>query len=341
MFLQEQLDQGTRLRRWASTVRGSFPQPYLHLADVKAARRFLRLRLDVLPTEDNVRSRPHYKGVERALDRIDNEYRRACYNCAAIDDEVPDVFWPESLEHVLLCCNHAALSDLRDTAREELRDIANDTRAMRLAHESGAAVPRFLDGEDTALLVALQLRIGVGPQPAVRVPVPLAPAAVRRDGPQFRYDPVEASATAAWVNALTSDWCDVHRCPQRNDNLYDHPGGRLCLAVARHAVAVFATRRRALKANPEFAVRSRDPLGTAASAVPSSHTAGGLGTRRSVTVRKSKSAISVRVRPVRRASPHGRRMASGALIPTNYQPSPVASEPVVRASLLSNPVFQG
>jgi hypothetical protein len=77
--------------------------------------------------------------------------------------------------------------------------------------------------------------------------------------PQFARDIPAATATAKWVRALTDDWRDIYRNVRRNDNPLTSPGYRLASLVARHAVAVFSTRRNLLRCVPGFDARARDP----------------------------------------------------------------------------------
>ena len=94
---------------------------------------------------------------------------------------------------------------------------------------------------------------------AVTRGVALQRAISRRDAPQFVRDIPMAKATADWIRALTNDWCDILRDVRRRDNPFSSPGCRLTNLVARHAVAVFSTRRKLLRVNAGYAVRVRDP----------------------------------------------------------------------------------
>ena len=254
-FLDDQVADHTRLRRWASSLSCSFQQPFWRLADVRAARRLLRLRLDLLPNEDQMRWCPHTRSQLR-LPRIPVAAQRACYLCPCIDG-ADGVYWPETLEHVLLKCTCPQLVALRVAVRSELRDIAADQDAVDLARDAGAVVPQFDD--DTQLYTILRLCVGVGPVSALQaVPVALAAPEVRRAGPQFAYGADSARRAAAWVAALTDDWVDIHRNAHRS-GLSSAPGGRLAMCVARHAVRVFCARRAALELVDGFQTRSRDP----------------------------------------------------------------------------------
>ena len=254
-FLDAQVADHTRLRRWASSLSCSFQQPYWRLTDVRAARRLLRLRMDLLPNEDQMRWCPHTRSRLR-LPRIPNAAQRACYLCPCIDG-AEGVYWPETLEHVLLTCVCPRLVALRATVRSELRDIAADPDAVELARFAGVAAPQFDD--DTELYTVLRFCVGVGPVSALQaVPVASAAPELRRAGPQFAYCADSARRAAAWVAALTDDWVDIHRNAHRS-GLSSAPGARLAMCVARHAVRVFCARRAALELVDGFQTRSRDP----------------------------------------------------------------------------------
>lgn len=253
-FLTDQVQQNTSLRRWASTISASFQQPYWRLPDVGAARRLLRLRLDRMGVEDRVRSRPHL--ARNPLPRIDDPCERACYLCPCIDG-VDGVYWPETLEHVLLTCRCPRLVELRSRVRTGLKAIAVDPAAVELAANAGVAVPQF--DADTELLTALRLCVGIGPSPlVVGDPVASAPPLLKRAGPQFRYDGAAARLTAEWISTLMTDWGDIHRNPCRR-GLTTAPGARLASLVAEHAVSVFKARRFELRSVAGFADRLRDP----------------------------------------------------------------------------------
>jgi hypothetical protein len=263
LFLANQLWFNTRLRLWATTLSGSFEQPYWRLANVTMARRMLALRLDMCPTEDYVRCRPH-----KGLPAVPNPNGRACYLCACIDD-VPHVYWPETLVHVLLRCTCPELVELRGALRRDLQLLADDAATLQLTVAAG--VPRPVFANDTALLTAMQLCIGIGPTPPLQQMPIDAPAGAatrgvaqrraiaRQSSPQYVRDPQVATDTARWVRALTDDWCDIFRDVYRRDNPSIAPGGRLTNLVARHAVNVVGTRRKLLKKNAAFARRERDP----------------------------------------------------------------------------------
>ena len=203
-----------------------------------------------------MRCAPHTR-AKLQLPRIDCAAERACYLCPCIDG-ADRVYWPETLEHVLLTCACPELVALRRDARAQLKAIAADPLARELAREAGIQAPGFDD--DTELLVALQLCIGIGPVSALQAaPVMSADPNVRRASPQFHYSARQARHTAEWINVITADWCDSHRDPRRG-GLTNAPGARLALFVARHAVRVFRARRTALRAVESYRGRLRDPV---------------------------------------------------------------------------------
>ena len=149
---------------------------------------------------------------------------------------MPDVYWPETLIHVLIRCSCPALRDLRETLRQELLAFSAEPATERVAEASGATTPAF--NNDSALLTAMQLCIGVGPGPILLpLPLPSGPSATaaiaaeraraRRMAPQFARDIPSATATAKWVRALTDDWRDIYRNMRRKSNPLTSPGYRL------------------------------------------------------------------------------------------------------------------
>lgn len=241
---------------------GSFEQPYWRLANVTMARRLLALRLDMCPTEDYVRCRPH-----KGLPAVPNPNGRACYLCACIDD-VPHVYWPETLVHVLLRCTCKELVELRDALRRDLQLLADDEATLRLTVAAGVPSPVFAN--DTALLTAMQLCIGIGPTPSAadahrrtvwhrnprshatsrNCPAGRTAVCARPPG-RHQHCPLGAHADRRLVRYLP-------RCVSSRQPL-DSARGRLTNLVARHAVNVISTRRKLLKKNAAFVRRERDP----------------------------------------------------------------------------------
>ena len=265
-FLLEQVQKQTRLKTWATTISGSFEQPYWRLDDATFARRLCALRLDCCPTEDHLRWRPH--GDRQ---RIPVAAERACYLCDPIDAAVPEVYWHDTLAHVLITCTCPALTAVRSTFQQKLVALANDASTRRVADAANVPCPDLTNA--TALLTCMQLCVGVGPS-LLLAPRPIGPsmaghgtrgaradhASRRRAAPQLDWESRVAIATARWVRALTDDWCDIYRNVRRRDTPGLSPGGRLVQLVAAHAVAVFAARRALLKKSVAFQARARDPV---------------------------------------------------------------------------------
>jgi hypothetical protein len=266
-FLLDQVRNSTRLKAWAGTISGSHMQPYWHLGDAHTAQWLLRVRFDSCPNEDCFRFAPHGPGLPRIAD-----YRlRACYLCSCIHALAPHVFWPESLEHVLLKCDHDRIRARRTELRNKLRALATEHNVVKLTR--GIDAPDFDD--DTALLTTMQLCTGVGytavTQRHAIVPTrsfrhggtnAVAVAQSMRAAPQHTRNVAVAAATIAWMRPLIDDWQDALREPRRGVPPHQTPGYRLAQTVARFAKCVFAERRVALSAAPladEFQLRARDP----------------------------------------------------------------------------------
>jgi len=266
-FLLDQVRNNTRLKTWAGTVSGSCRQPYWDLGDAHTAQWLLRVRFDSCPNEDCFRFAPHGPDLPRIAD-----YRlRACYLCPCIHAHAPFVFWPESLEHVLLKCEHDRLHARRTELRGKLRALAAEHYVAELTRD--IAAPDFDD--DTALLTTMQLCTGVGysaiTQRHAIVPSrsfrhggtnAIAVAQSLRAAPQHTRNVGVAVATVAWMRPLLDDWQDVLRDPRRRVPPHQTPGYRLAQMVARFAKCVFAERRVALSASPladDFLQRARDP----------------------------------------------------------------------------------
>ena len=308
-FLAEQREQkadeqGRQLRTWATSIGFSYLQPYWHLANVRNARRLLRLRFDMCPTEDSVRRKPIVvvgsDGITREHPRLDNPGDRSCYNCHdRVRSDVPNVVWNETQEHVLCDCSHSHLVSLRSRFRAEATALFGDARSVALARAAGcsAVAPDLTNG--TALLTVMRLCISVGATPiTTAVPVPARPAraashvsahhaeaAARRicDAPRHVHDYRAAANAAAWSFALMADWCDVVRDPRRTEFIEATPGYRLAALAASHAQRVFDTRASLLGAattRDMYQRRLRDPSRQVAAVVrprPAVSVGGGAG----------------------------------------------------------------
>jgi hypothetical protein len=280
-YLQEQIVRGSGgHKKWARLVAYSFEQPYWRVFDVLAARRLLRLRLDLGPYEDNVRRRPFGKTESYpALSRVHDPLLRVCYACyppvpghphfgvASVKDRSQAVVAPkkkksdsvvvatgpvsaagglvychETLEHVALVCVCPAMVTLRVNARAWLSELASQQSTIDVAMAEHAVAPDFND--DTSLLVALLLGTAVGP-------VAAAPA-----HPQF----VEGigRSVSSWVRALTDDWVSRLRAPHLAGVASSSPGGRLAAYAAAWALNVFQCHRQVLRHRNDYHARLRD-----------------------------------------------------------------------------------
>ena len=288
-FLADQVAEGTRLKTWASTIAGSFEQPYWRLDNTDRTRRMCALRLDLCPTEDFTRFRPSRgarpnppdgSSAERPrIKQIVNPLQRACYNCESIDN-VQGIYWPENLVHVLLRCPHPTLAQLRNVFRTSLRALLTDPGSLRLARDAGLLGPPPDPDDDDVLLTCMQLCIGAGPQPLLQqTPLPSALARTtrastavlalaRRNAPQHTRKFATTLQTARWIRALCDDWCNIMRDARRRDPPHASPGCRLATLAATHALSVFSARRTLLRDNASYSSRSRDPLPGDATAAP-------------------------------------------------------------------------
>ena len=314
VFLAQQREQahdehGHQLRTWASSIGFSYLQPYWHLDDLRIARRLLRMRFDMCPTEDNVRRKPTVVVDDdqrtREHPRLENPGDRSCYNCHdCVRADAPNVFWNETQAHVLIDCTHPQLLALRERFRRAATALFVETRSVALARAAGCptSIPDLTNV--SALLTVMRLCIGVGAAP-ITTPVPVlvrpppravahvsaatlarqAEAAARRmcDVPRHAHDQRAAEIAASWSFALMADWCDVIRTPQRTEAIEATPGYRLAALAARHAQCVFDTRAAILgsaETRQSYQQRSRDPSREVAAVVrprPAVRVGGGAG----------------------------------------------------------------
>ena len=245
---------------WAVFSAGSIRQPYWWATDTFAARRLLRLRACQACNEGYIRQRPYTqvisKDVEITLPRINDRCRRACYMCPPIDAAIaPDVFWPETVEHMLITCSNVQLAEVRERLRRQLTDLA--TRC----DTSAAPAPDFR--HDTALLTAFMLASGTGSMPTVQsAAVAVGTPEQRRDGPQINFDPAVARSTSAWISALTERWVSSHRTARGTENPDVLPGGQLVSFVLRAVAQMFTVHNHVCrsKTNDDYRRRVRDPV---------------------------------------------------------------------------------
>ena len=246
----------TLLREYVMWKRSSYLESYWFCSDVAAARRLLRARLGCWGDEWSSRYKPC--GVLPQVDR----HLRACYLC-------PEASWlPESLEHLVLSCPHAVMTDRRAWIRAELTALAAEVAAVApgAAPESDCEVlcsaPDLSD--DGALMVCLMLGTSHHAKPLRAVPAGAVPvvagdmASMRQSYQNMQYSDA-AVATIKWVNTLTS----YHRralATLHGANRLAPLGARLVELACGHWADLWRRRRTLLAhADSGFATRTRDP----------------------------------------------------------------------------------
>jgi hypothetical protein len=241
----------TLLREYVMWKRFSYLESYWFCSDVVAARRLLRARHGCWGDEWSSRYKPC--GVLPQVARAE----RACYLC-------PEAAWmPESLEHLVLSCPHAVMTDRRTRVRAELVALAGEVAAVAPGDAPECDVlcnaPDFAD--DGVLMVCLMLGTShhVKPSRAVQAPAVAGDMASRRQAYQnMQYSEAAAEATE-WVSALTS----YHRraLTTLNDANRLAPLGARLVELACSYWADLWRRRRTLLAHADsgFATRTRDP----------------------------------------------------------------------------------
>jgi hypothetical protein len=173
---------------------------------------------------------------------------------------------PESLEHVVLSCPHAVMTDRRTWIRAELKALADEVAdvALSVAPECDVLcnAPDFLD--DGALMVCLMLGTSHHAKPLRAVPEAAAPEvagdmASRRQSYQNMQYSDAAVETIEWVNALTS----YHRtalATLHGENRLAPLGARLVELACGHWADLWRRRLTLLAhADSGFATRTRDP----------------------------------------------------------------------------------
>lgn len=226
-FLVRQISEDTPLRRWAMFTSCSFQQAYWRALDVVAARRLVRLRMDAGPNEVNVRRRARAMYTEDGrkviADRLVEWRDRVCYCCGHVDAVDADghqtgTFAPETLEHLLLRCDHPELVAARAAARAALQTVVVAVAQSGEARNATAGLPCPDFDNDTALWTAFTLCGSLGPvehmvllQP---MPMPVAAPAVRARGPALVFQADVARGAARWMGALINQWVDRLRGPR-------------------------------------------------------------------------------------------------------------------------------
>jgi len=261
-FLREQINGDKRLKPWALSVMGSIMQPYWHLDNAQLARWLVKARFDMCPTEHYVRS--YHR-------RLDDRTLRACYCCGRVRATTPNVYWPETLPHVVLHCGHQHHVRLRDAFRTELQNFSTHPDVVKLLAKVTSGTPATPDfHNDNDLFTVLQLCTGVGPvglsalqaEPLLGTAHKTADAITLRAWPQYLRNNMRSQLTVAWMRPLFDDWLAILRDPRRLELPHQSPGHRLALLVARHIRSIFSARSTILSTQPlaaAFKQRNRDP----------------------------------------------------------------------------------
>jgi hypothetical protein len=262
-FLREQINGNKRLKPWALSVSGSIMQPYWHLDNSELARWLLKARLDMCSTEHYIRS------FHR---RIDDRVLRACYCCGRIRADTPNVYWPETLPHVVLYCGHHSLVRLRNAFRTDLLNFSTQPDVVKLLAKVTTGTPTTPDfiNNNNDVFTAFQLCTGVGPvglsalqaDPLLGTANKNADAATLRAWPQHLRNNMRTQLTVAWMRPLFDDWLAILRDPRRLELPHQSPGYRLALLVARHVRSIFSARSTILSTQPlaaAFKRRDRNP----------------------------------------------------------------------------------
>ena len=227
----------------------SYAESFIFSVHVDASRRLLRAWVGQWGEE--VGFRRFQRGLLR---RIEDPFDRTCYTCRY---RVPETIW-----HLLVGCMHDVLVRLRELIRQELSLIAHAARDVPGCPPD----PDF--GHNVQFYTVLMLCTGTGivrdmaarnsilvphpADPAVHVAAPLAAP------PVMRLDVDAMSGAARWVAFLTGRW-RAQLSESARDIQGADLGARLVRAVCTHNLRVFSARRRLLRADADFRVRSRDP----------------------------------------------------------------------------------
>ena len=268
-FLQKSVTDDAGLRRWAGLVVASHKRAYWGVLDAGAAINLLHQRMDICCNEDFLRRRPYLATRLRpAYPRLDNRLHRVCYLCGWVDG-VAGVRWPDTLEHALMACSHCDVDAERQRVRAALIAFAAEPDAARLAAVAAVPVPDFTC--DTALWIALQLCTSLGVTPAAMLAAPLpapavgvaathASALARQAAPSFLFEPAVARATAAWVQAIQTEWQSWQRTPKLASRHEMTLGFRFTTFVVAQSLGTFSHRRRLSRACAAYKHRLWDPV---------------------------------------------------------------------------------
>jgi len=278
-------------RDYVALKSSSYLEPYWYISDAHAARRILRARVGCWGDEYCFRRQPraltqlHHQttqslkdaGIAASLFRVGRllpvlkPEERACYLCSV------DIWMPETLAHVFLHCQHAALHSERQRIKGELASL--------FAHSSsiiGAPPVPDLD-DDVSLYAVLLLCTGIGQlqhvpsadagyQLDVLVPVGVRTRAAvarasaerllaeRRRDHRVRLSAARMRPAVLWTSFFANRW--LRAIATLKPDAFPPAacvGRSLISIVCDHSQRVYAARRRALRGHLGFAIRDRDP----------------------------------------------------------------------------------
>lgn len=257
-FVPDKNHKIPRLSLWARTVSYSTLQPYWYLDNVDLARWIVRSRFDQCPTEDYWRTAFHRTASHRQIPRIDDRHLRACYMCSAISGS-QNIYWPETLEHVLLLCAGPELVACRRRFERDLKAFASSLCSRSVPNLIRA--PDFSDASVRMTILQLCTGTGAGGGILLRQQVPAASTdpIILRQSPQFVRDSNQARHTVEWMQPLFHQWLEVLRNPRCAYLPQSSAGYRLVHMVAEHLRSMFSIRHQTLTAADSFQSRSRDP----------------------------------------------------------------------------------
>jgi hypothetical protein len=261
----------------------SYLEPYWFLEDTVAARRLMAARFDDWGDEYSYR-----RVVHGTLPRL-QRHQRACYLC---QDE--DTWMPESLEHLLLRCQHPELVQLRLKARADLQACIEDLVDLQAEQASDCAAtenrvrshendmdpsdPPLVDSDallhiaeesvraqapnlelDDVFLTMLMCCTGGGstlhrPRPADDS----ASIEARRERPEVALSQERIHLTANWLRPATSLWPRAVATGSLTSKRAVC-SQKLLSTIARHSQSLYAIRRKLLRHNEAFSHRHRDP----------------------------------------------------------------------------------
>jgi hypothetical protein len=261
----------------------SYLEPYWFLDDIVAARRLMMARFDDWGNEYSYR-----RAVHGSLQRL-QRHQRACYLC---QDE--NAWMPESLEHLLLRCQHPELVQLRLKVRsdlqiciEDLIDVQAEQALDRVAtenrvrnHQVDLSDPPTVDSDPVTILQIAEdsvrsqapnlelddvfltvLMCCTGGGSTIHRPHPAdlgAPIEVCRQRPEVALSQERLYLTANWLRSVMSIWPRAVATGTLT-NRQALLSQKLLSTIARHSQGLYAIRRKLLRNNEAFNHRHRDP----------------------------------------------------------------------------------